>query len=177
MIASDKQRTLVWIIVILVAINLSTIGSFYYHRVTEIRNADLKQAEQTNIPGEQRTRFFRIELNLNGDQLDQFREINRGFNRTARAIEMNMAHLRENLINELGAQNPDSVRLNQLAAEIGDSHRKLKQVTIAFYLNMKKICTADQQVKLHVIFQSMLNKESRVNLPQPGNQWGRRHQR
>ncbi len=170
---TNKYRSLIWIIVILVATNLSTIGSFYYHRITELKSAEVGQNEQTNIPGEQRTRFFRDELNLDADQIDQFREINRTFNRTARDIEMNLAQLREKMINELETQNSDSVRLAEIATEIGENHRELKQVTSTFYLNMKKICTVEQQAKLYQIFQSMLNKDSRINLPQPGNMGGR----
>jgi len=173
MIPNNKYRILIWIIVILVATNLSTIGSFYYHRITESKTKEVKQEEQTIIPGEQRTRFFRDELNLSNEQIDQFREINRTFNRTARGIEMNLAQLREDLIKELGTQNPDSTRLNQMAIEVGNNHCELKQVTTTFYLNMKKICTTEQQVKLHKIFQSMLNKDNQVNLPRPGNQGGR----
>jgi len=171
--APNKYRILIWIIVILVATNLSTVGSFYYHRMTEAKTPETKQEEQTIVPGEQRTRFFRDQLTLNDEQLDKFRDINRTFNRTARGIEMNLAQLREDLIKELGAQNPDSTRLNQMATEVGNNHRELKQVTTAFYLDMKKICTAEQQAKLHEIFQSMLNKENQVNLPRPGNQGGR----
>ncbi len=171
--ADNQHRILIWIIVILVATNLSTIGSFYYHRITELKAAAIKQDEQTTIPGDQRTRFFRDELNLNPDQLDQFREINRTFNRTARGIEMNLAQLREDLINELGAQHSDTTRLDKIATEIGENHRELKQVTTTFYLNMKKICNTAQQAKLNSIFQSMLNKDSQVNLPQQGNGRGR----
>ncbi|MDD2306565.1 MAG: periplasmic heavy metal sensor [Prolixibacteraceae bacterium] len=173
MSTTNKNRTLIWIIIILVATNLSTIGSFYYHRLTETKTEGTKQGEQIAIPGEQRTRFFRDQLNLTVEQLDQFRDINRTFNRTARNIEMNLAQLREDMITELGRQNPDSTRLNQIAIEVGNNHRELKQVTTTFYLNMKKICTAEQQVKLHEIFQSMLNKDNQVNLPRPGNQGGR----
>ncbi len=171
--ATNKYRILIWIIVILVATNLSTIGSFYYYRMNDPKTTDLKQEDQKAIPGEQRTRFFRDQLNLNAEQLDQFRDINRTFNRTARSIEMNLAQLREDLINELGTPNPDSIRLDQMAIEVGNNHSKLKQVTTTFYLDMKKICTAEQQTKLHEIFQSMLNKDNQVNLPQSGNQGGR----
>ncbi len=171
--AANKYRILIWIIVILVATNLSTIGSFYYHRKTEVKTPETKQENQNAIPGEQRTRFFRDQLNLNAEQLDKFREINRTFNRTARGIEMNLAQLREDMIRELGTQNPDSTRLNQMATEVGNNHRELKQVTTTFYLDMKKICTTEQQAKLHEIFQSMLNKDNQVNLPRPGNQGGR----
>lgn len=173
MMPNNKYRILIWIIVILVATNLSTIGSFYYHRITELKSAKVEQNEQTNIPGEQRTRFFRDQLKLDTEQIDQFREINRTFNRTAKSIEMDLSQLRENMINELGTQNPDSARLVKIAIGIGENHRELKQVTSTFYLNMKKICTAEQQVKLHEIFQSMLDKEIQVNLPRQGNQGGR----
>lgn len=165
----NKSRMLIWVIVILIATNLSTIGSFYYHRISEMKAVEVNQDEQTVVPGEQRTRFFRDELNLNADQLDQFRDINRTFNRTARDIEMSLEELREEMISELGAPETDRSKLNQLAAEIGEDHRKLKEVTSTFYLNMKAICTPEQQVKLHQIFQSMLNKDSQVNLPRPGN--------
>lgn len=173
MIPTNKYRILIWIIVILIATNLSTIGSFYYHRINELKDAQVKQDEQTTIPGDQRTRFFRNELSLNGDQLGQFREINRTFNRTARGIETKLAQLREELIDELGKANSDSLKLEQLASDIGENHKELKQVTTRFYLNMKKICTPEQQIKLNEIFQSMLNKDSQVNLPQPGYQRGR----
>ena len=86
---------------------------------------------------------------------------------------MNLAQLRGDLINELGAQNPDTARLKQMAADVGNNHRELKEVTTTFYLNMKKICTVEQQAKLHEIFQSMLNKDNQINLPQPGNMGGR----
>jgi Spy/CpxP family protein refolding chaperone len=169
--ATNKDRILIWVIVILVATNLSTIGSFYYHRISEAK--ETKQENQNTIPGEQRTRFFRDQLNLNDEQIDQFRDINRAFNRTARSIETNLTQLREDMIKELGTQNPDSARLNQMATQVGNNHRELKQVTTTFYLDMKKICTAEQQAKLHEIFQSMLNKDNQVNLPRPGNQGGR----
>jgi len=171
--ATNRYRILIWIIVILVATNLSTIGSFYYHQMTEAKTPETKQEGQNAIPGEQRTRFFRDELKLDTVQIDQFREINRTFNRTARGIETNLTQLREELINELGTQNPDSARLNQMAVDVGNNHRELKQVTTTFYLDMKKICTAEQQAKLHEIFQSMLNKDNQINLPRPGFQGDR----
>ncbi|MFA5328334.1 MAG: periplasmic heavy metal sensor [Prolixibacteraceae bacterium] len=170
---SGKNRILIWIIIILAATNISTIGSFYYHRISELKDVEVSQDEQTVVPGEQRTRFFRDELNLDANQLDQFRDINRTFNHTGRDIEMSLEKLREDLINELGAPETDRSKLDRLAAEIGEDHRKLKEVTSTFYLNMKAICTPEQQIKLNQIFKSMLNKDSQVNLPHQGNGKGR----
>lgn len=171
--ASNNKRILIWIIIILAATNLSTIGSFCYHRSAETKDPGTKSTEQTSLPGEQRTRFFHDQLNLDNDQFDQFREINRTFNRTARSIEINLSYLRRAIVDELQTVNPDSTRLDSLATGIGNGHRKLKQVTITFYLDMKKICTPEQQAKLYEIFQSTLNKEDQVNLPKSGYRHGR----
>ncbi|MGD9556432.1 MAG: Spy/CpxP family protein refolding chaperone [Mangrovibacterium sp.] len=170
---ATKYRLLSWIIVILLATNLATIGSFYYHRTMENRQPKTEQNEQQNIPGEQRTRFFREQLALSDEQLEQFREINRTFNRIAKHLEMNLAGLREEMIEELGSQSPDTIRLGQIAAEVGSNHRQLKQVTATFYLDMKRICTPAQQEKLHELFKAMLNKENQINLPQTGKGKGR----
>jgi Spy/CpxP family protein refolding chaperone len=170
---NTKHRILIGLIIILIATNLSTIGSFYYHRIAELRKTEEKSIETSNVPGEQRTRFFRDQLNLDEQQTIRFRDINRTFNRSARVIEENLVTLRKNMIDELGSSSPDSLKLKQLAADIGNKHRELKEVTSTFYLDMREICTPEQQTKLHSIFQSMLNKENQVNLPQPGYQRGR----
>lgn len=170
---ATKYRISLWIIVILLATNLATIGSFYYHRVTENSQTKTEQKEQQSIPGEQRTRFFREQLGLNDEQLVHFREINRNFNRTAKQLELNLAQLREEMIDELGRQNPDTARLDQITAEVGRNHRQLKQVTATFYLEMKNRCTPEQQNKLQELFKAMLNKESQINLPRTGNGGGR----
>lgn len=169
----QSNRILIWLVVILAATNLSTIGSFFYHQIAEVKSESVKQTDETVIPGEQRTRFFKEELNLSTDQLDAFRNINRTFNRTARGIESELDELRKGLIDELGRSTSDTVWLDSIAARIGENHRELKKVTTTFYLDMKKICTPEQQTRLHEIFQSMLNKDNQVNLPKPGYQRGR----
>ncbi len=168
-----KYRISLWIIVILLATNLATIGSFYYHRISEDTQTKTEQKEYQSVPGEQRTRFFREQLGLNDEQLIRFREINRTFNRTAKQLELSLAQLREEMIDELGRLDPDTARLDQIATEVGNNHRQLKQVTVTFYMEMKNRCTPGQQDKLHELFKAMLNKESQINLPQTGNGKGR----
>ena len=168
-----KQRLLVGLIVVLIATNLSTIGSFYYHRFSEQKKIEAELTTQASVPGEQRTRYFRDQLGLSDEQTNSIREINRSFNRSARTIESKLAELRQEIVGELGQSNSDTVRLKNIAAEIGNNHRELKELTTKFYLDMKKVCSPEQQKKLHTIFQSMLNKENQVNLPQPGYQRGR----
>lgn len=170
----NNHRILIWIIVILIAINLSTVGSFYYHQISELKTPSKDQVDRNDNHADQRTSFFNDQLMLEKDQIDQFRQINLSYNQAARAIELNLVRLRETLINELGIQNPDTIRVNQLTAEIGENHRKLKQITSTFYLDLKKICSTEQQAKLNHLFQSMLNKEGQETLQKGRYQWGKR---
>jgi len=175
MITNNRQRILTWVIAILAATNLATIGSFYYHRANETTTRQVTPEKQTEVSGDQRTRFFREQLELSPDQVEQFRTVNRTFNRTARMIEYDLSELRTELINELGADSPDRSKLKNIASLIGENHQKLKEETIRFYLGMRDVCTPEQQTKLQQIFQNILNNESQVNLPQHGNRDGQAH--
>jgi hypothetical protein len=115
MIVNNRQKILVWIVVILAATNLATVGSFYYHRANETTTSPVTSDKQTEVSGDQRTRFFREQLELSPDQVEQFRTINRTFNRTARTIEYDLSELRTELINELGTAAPDSSKLKNIA--------------------------------------------------------------
>ena len=58
-------------------------------------------------------------------------------------IEYDLSELRTELINELGANNPDRSKLENIASLIGENHQKLKEETIRFYLGMRDVCTPE----------------------------------
>ncbi len=172
----NRQTVLIWIIVILVATNLATVGSIWYSRSSRpAKSFTNERSDTADRPIEQRAHFFGQQLNLSEDQLAQFREFNRSFNRRAHGIENELVQLRSEMITELGKESSDTIRLGQLATEMGNHHRELKQLTTELYLQMKSICSAEQQVKLNQLFQSMLNKENQLNLPRGQGNRGRRH--
>ncbi len=174
----NRHRILIWVIVILAAINLATLGSIYYSRHDRPKSSSANdRSDEANQPVEQRARFFGEQLDLSNDQLAQVREFNRSFNRKARGIENELSQLRSEMITELGKANSDTLRLNQLATAMGDHHRELKLLTMELYLQMKAVCSPEQQTKLNQIFQSMLNKENQMNLPRGQGNRGRRHTR
>jgi hypothetical protein len=173
MAAKNKYRILIWVIAILVAVNLSMGISFFYH--TEQDKLMMKQTEEENIeiPAQQRTRFFREQLDLNPQQVDLFRELNRDFNRTTGQIQNQLSELRIIMVNEMGLKDPDMEKLNEIAIQIGDLHEELKIITIEYYLAMKEVSTEEQQAKLHKIFLSVLNENKDIRLPQNGRRYRR----
>lgn len=173
MAAKNKYRILIWVIIILVATNLSMGLSFFYH--TEQDRQMIKQTEEENIevPAQQRTRFFREQLDLDPQQVEVYRELNRDFNRNAWQIQNQLSELRIIMVKEMGLKNPDTQKLEDIAIQIGDLHKELKNKTIEYYLAMKKVSTEVQQEKLHKIFLSILDENEDVRLPQGGRRYRR----
>ncbi len=163
MITARTYRRLIWIIVILLATNLSMGLSFWFHKQQES-----KVAEQVEMPSEQRTRFFREQLNLQTEQMDIFRNLNRDYNRSARRITIELEALRLQMVEEMGKSNPDEETLKDISEKIGQLHTDLKNKTIAYYLGMKAECNEEQQQKLNALFKALLESKEDVELPEPG---------
>ena len=165
MIKKNTYRILIWLIVILLATNLSMGISFWYHKHEDKKQAEMLNEFNIEVPAQQRTKFFREELNLQPEQVNKFREWNREFNRTGWTITHELEVLRIEMIAELGKETPDQNKLENISNDIGKLHSELKKVTIDYYLKMKNECNEEQQKKLNEIFMSMLKKNEDVKLP------------
>lgn len=75
------------------------------------------------------------------------------------------------MVEELGHENPDNKQLDLICSEIGILHSELKQVTISYYLAMKKECSEEQKIKLNEIFMSALKTKEDVSLPERGRRY------
>lgn len=174
MMSKITYRTFIWIIVVLLATNLSMGLSFFYHKQQDKKLMEQMQETAIKVPSERRTRFFREQLNLNTEQLNSFRELNRDYNKTAWQITHQLEMLRRNMVQELGKENSNEKALKAISNQIGELHTELKNKTIEYYLGMKKVCNKNQQEKLNEIFISMLKKNEDVSLPNHGGRRGNR---
>jgi len=165
MVNRNTYRILIWVILVLLATNLSMGISFLYHKQQDNKFMEQLEEAAIEVPSERRTRFFRDQLNLGRDQIDIFRELNREFNRTAWQITHQLETLRSEMVRELGKEKPRQKTLNSITRNIGELHTKLKSETIKYYLQMKEVCNEEQQIKLNEIFISMLKKNEDVSLP------------
>lgn len=165
MAKSNTYRLLIWIIVILLATNLSMGISFLYHKQKDHKQQEQVEEAAIEVPARQRTRFFREELGLNYNQVNKFRELNREFNRKAWNISHNLERLRAEMVREMGMKEPNPEKLESITDEIGTLHTELKNVTVDYYMKMKAECNDEQKEKLNEIFMSMLQNNEDVKLP------------
>jgi hypothetical protein len=122
-------------------------------------------------------RYFRDQLNLNSEQMDIFREMNPVFRPKARYITIELAEKRKQMLVEMSAVNSDTTRLNALSDSIGQLHSDLKKITYRYYLEIKGICSPDQQRKLEQIFGEMFTNDSQLGSPGSGGPRGRQQGR
>ena len=78
---------------------------------------------------------------------------------------------------EMSAVNSDTTRLNALSDSIGQLHSDLKKITYRYYLEIKGICSPDQQRKLEQIFGEMFTNDSQLGSPGSGGPRGRQQGR
>lgn len=168
MATRNTYRILIWVIVILMATNLSMGISFMYHKHQDRKFMEQLEEAAIKVPSEQRTRFFRDQLDLSISQVDVFRELNRSFNQTAWQITHQLEALRAEMVRELGEEKQNEKKLQSIAKDIGELHTQLKEVTIDYYNKMKAECNEEQKEKLNEIFISMLKKNEDVSLPEYG---------
>ena len=175
--AENKNNWMVWAIVVLAVMNLTTLITVVYHKNKSVEKEivampDQAKSESTSV--KYSGRYFRDELNLSDEQMKRFSEFNPEFRQKVMAINRNLDIKRHEMLVEMAEKNCDTNRLNLLSDSIGYLHASLKKQTYLYYLNFKSICNEEQQKKLEQLFGEMFNSDVQMGQNGRGGQGGRR---
>ena len=110
----NKYSLLIWAVVVLAIMNVSTILTVFYHKYQSdnVVNSTI-DAKQTEIDSERFSgRYFRDELNMSNAQMEKFKVINPVFRPKARFITIELAEKRKQMLVEMAAAKSDTSRLN-----------------------------------------------------------------
>lgn len=174
------NRPLIWIIVLLVVFNVSTLATIGYHIVKSKKGDRVEQnltPSKGNVAVQYNGRFFRDSLGLSHEQMDKFRSINHHFRSDANDITLSLAKLRQRMMQNMSGAKPDTILLNNLSDSIGVLHARLKRDTYQYYLDIRGICNKEQQAKLKSIFEKIFNSESSIGCSNGGMGQGHRRGR
>lgn len=169
----NKTKILVWVIIILVVINITTIITVVSFSSGN-RDAGTEQPE---VSFTRRTDFFQTQLGLNQEQRKEFMLFNRKFNQAAGPITERLNTLRFKMIDELSSPAPDTVALNRMCRQFGNLHYRLKNVTVNYYLNMKSVCDKNQEIILSDLFRDILESDGNIDRMRAGRGMQGRQQR
>lgn len=155
------KKWLIWIVILLLVINLTAIITILFNRKQDVAEEMPIQGDQPESASSMKYsgRWFRDELGLTGDQMREFSGFNPAFRQKVRHINIELIEKRRQMLEEMAAENSDTARLDQLSDSIGMLHSDLKEATYFYYLEFKRISTAEQQEKLKQIFSIMFEGE------------------
>ena len=153
-----KNRWMIWAVVILAVMNVTTIITVLYQHKKAAKEVPVTETVLTmseNASVKYSGRYFRDELGLTMEQMNRFSEFNPQFRQKVRAINLSLSRKRQEMLSEMSATVCDTAKLDMLSDSIGYLHASLKKHTYNYYLDFRKICDEQQQEKLEKLFKEM----------------------
>jgi hypothetical protein len=137
----NKNRLIFWLFLFLVVINISALVTFFLYYSGQKKHS----AEKA---GENSFRVFQKELSLTPIQSEKVCSINAQHRTRSEPIASALKEKRSELLEELSAENPDTLLLTKYAEEIGALQKELQLASIRQYLDLKVVCDSCQCRKL-----------------------------
>jgi len=175
--AENKHTIMVWAIVVLAIMNISTFVTILYHQhqTEPVINSETPKTKLEAVAEKYSGRYFKEQLGFSSEQMDKFREFNRPFRMQAREITLQLADVRKAFLQEIAAPESDTAKLNALSDSIGNMHKQLKKLMFQYCLDIKAICNEEQKTTLMQLFQDIFVNESPMTLPGHGPMKGMKH--
>lgn len=159
----NRTNKILWVVtVLLLILNLTTLGTIFYHNQENKKEKGaivLDENRQNPLSG----RFFRQHLGFSNKQMEVFRETNHDFQNRANRLIFEIDSLKTETFEELNSTNPDTTKINELSTHIGKHHIELKKITNNFYLTIKSVCDSSQQKRLEEAFLPLFRDGSGTN--------------
>jgi Spy/CpxP family protein refolding chaperone len=146
-----NNKVLLWVIIVLLVVNVSAVGTMIYRNQNRtFRSPDFEEGPQ---------HFLKKRLNLKEDQMCDFKELHFKFRKSMHSMIDGMQQNKTDLYNELMKPDPDTLKLHQLAAEYGEIHKKIKMRTVDLFIEMKQNITPEQQASFRLLLREMSDME------------------
>lgn len=158
-----KKYLIISLIVFLFLINISALTTILIRRNQMVSIPERER--QIHEPDRRMARGIRNEFNFNEYQFAEFKKINKKSFRMNYHLIQGIDSIRFIILEELSLENPDQEKLDSLVYEAGQFHMQLKRNTINHFLQLKEICTPEQEKVLLRMFNMMF--EHTIKAPGP----------
>jgi Spy/CpxP family protein refolding chaperone len=152
-----KIRVLTWVVIALAVLNIATLSSIFWHKYQFRKNE--RSHKELYTRSSSHFKVLNEKLKLNKKQGEDFNLIHKNFRQSTYPILGKMSEVRNNMIEELKKEKTDTVVLYKYAQDIGDLHMQLKKQTVQLYLQLKSVCTPQQQDSLAIIMAGYLQND------------------
>ena len=146
------NRTINPILAVLLVISISALGTVLYKNNREAKkNQEISVRERCSASGT----FLKKELGLTDAQESFIENISGTCRGSSQCLKMKLYNRKAELLVELSKENSDTVILNRIATNYGATQTVVIKMTIQQYLEIKRICTPEQRIKLSVLYSEL----------------------
>ena len=151
-----RHRVIIWVLAGILIVALSALGTTIYLTWRETKEIE-KMREVTSS-----CMMLTNVLNFNAPQNANLQKILARYDDTSNSLVTMLRGHRQSLMDELQKEVPDSIQIQFLTTQIGNTQTLLTRLASDQYLQIRKICDSSQQVKLSDFYCDMLGCQ-RVN--------------
>ncbi len=142
-----KQKSIKWLNIFLLVINLSAFATFLFmNQSHETKKVDAYSSDE----------YLKEKLNLSDSQFEKIMEMDRKIFRNYQLLIDVQCETNFELVKELSSENPSKEELKRLTDKIGKYHALIKRQTVTHFENIRSICNDEQKLLLHNLLLEMM---------------------
>ena len=156
-----QKRFMTWAIIILVILNLSALATMLFF----VYPKPLPPPPPPQERGQEEVQYFlKKELNLSEEQAKQFRELGEQHNMQSRSVQNETHRFKREIMDELFASQPDTVKVERLANEIGIKEAEKEKLLFHHFMDLASVCDQEQKEKFKALIHDLLDM---IRPPEP----------
>lgn len=161
-----RYRFFLWVIVVLVALNLGSLGFLWWGY---LYRPQPPQRDRGKADSEE---FFVRELGLNEEQARMVHDLREHHFRKTDSLRFEISSLNRELMEELFDPSSESVRVQALSTALGEKHAEFERDVYEHWQKVKEICGPYQEERLKRMVLEISDRSKRP--PPRGLESGRR---
>jgi len=146
----SKNKIFYLLMVVLVIMNLMTIGFLWMYKYNE--HKPIQQPPLTPPAGKI---IIEQELRFSKEQADKFDKLRNEHHNSARKTVDEIAMLKENLFELIKENGGDDTKATVIADEIGNKQKELDLITYNHFKDIRNLCDEKQKEKFDLILQDI----------------------
>jgi len=143
-----KNRFLFWLLIFLVVVNLSAIVTIFVFTRQPSPVACGEASSKSGVA-------LCEQLDLTELQSKKVEEINILYREVTSPIVAKIKEKRAEILDELNKENPDTLRLNNLAMDLTSLQSQMQRANFRQYLELKTVCTPEQVHRLSALYRDL----------------------
>lgn len=151
---NKQQRTLKWLNIFLLIINLSAFATLLFMN----SGASSEVGQGSKVRSDQ---FLKQELNLSDEQFQTLVKLDGDVNRSYQLLLDKQCEFNFEMLEELSSANPSKITLDSIANRYGKYQTLLKRQTIRHFMNVRSVCNDEQILLLDNLLQSMMELDEK----------------